>query len=81
MNANIFTTWVEQDLLPKLPAKSVFVIHASPAAPQDAVDNATFHKRFDTLEMIEKAGHIALFLPPYYPDLNPIEQKWVPEKL
>ena len=26
--------------------------------------------------MIEKAGHILEYLPPYSPDLNPIEPKW-----
>ncbi|MEM8987341.1 MAG: transposase [Pseudomonadota bacterium] len=25
---------------------------------------------------IKKAGHSLIFLPPYSPDLNPIEQKW-----
>lgn len=69
VNADIFTVWVEQDLLPKLPDNSVLVM-----------DNASFHKRQDTLEMIEKAGHTALFLPPYSPDLNPIEQKWAQAK-
>ncbi|MFV0322514.1 MAG: transposase, partial [Alphaproteobacteria bacterium] len=33
-------------------------------------------KRKDTQEMIKKAGHILLFLPPYSPDFNPIEKKW-----
>ena len=69
VNADIFTAWVEQDLLPKLPKQSVLVM-----------DNATFHKRHDTLELIKKAGHTALFLPPYSPDLNPIEQKWAQAK-
>jgi len=69
VNADIFTAWVEQDLLPKLPDNSMLVM-----------DNASFHKRQDTLEMIEKAGHTALFLPPYSPDLNPIEQKWAQDK-
>ena len=40
------------------------------------MDNATFHKRKDTTELIEDAGHTILWLPPYSPDLNPIEQMW-----
>ena len=40
------------------------------------MDNATFHKRKDTTELIEDAGHTILWLPPYSPDLNPIEQTW-----
>jgi transposase len=69
VNADIFTAWVVQDLLPKLPPKAVIVM-----------DNATFHKRQDTQDMIRKAGHSLLFLPPYSPDLNPIEQKWAHTK-
>lgn len=69
VNADVFTAWLEQDLIPKLPKNAVLVM-----------DNATFHKRRDTLEAIEKAGHKALFLPPYSPDLNPIEQKWAQAK-
>ncbi len=65
ITADIFTAWVKQDLLPQLPENSVIVM-----------DNATFHKRQDTQEIIQKAGHTLLFLPPYSPDLNPIEQKW-----
>jgi len=37
-------------------------------------DNAAFHKRSDSLESIEKHRHTVLFLPPYNPDLNPIEK-------
>ena len=44
------------------------------------MDNATFHKRQDTQEMIEKEGFILEYLPPYSPDLNPIEQKWAQAK-
>ncbi len=40
------------------------------------MDNATFHKSERTRELIEKAGCKLLYLPPYYPDLNPIEIFW-----
>lgn len=69
INADVFTGWVEQDLLPKLPKNSVIVM-----------DNATFHKRDDTQTAIRKAGHELLYLPSYSPDLNPIEQKWAQTK-
>jgi transposase len=65
IDAEVFTTWTKQDLLPKLKRRSVIVM-----------DNATFHKRADTIEAINKAGHELLFLPPYSPELNPIEKKW-----
>ncbi len=40
------------------------------------MDNATFHKSEQTKELIKKAGCSLLFLPPYSPDFNPIEQFW-----
>lgn len=69
IDADIFTAWVAQDLLPKLPPNCVIVM-----------DNATFHKRQDTQQLIRSAGHTLLFLPPYSPDLNPIERKWAQAK-
>ena len=62
-NADIFNAWLEQCLLKELPPKSLVIM-----------DNAAFHKSSKTREIIEKAGHILLFLAPYSPDLNPIEQ-------
>lgn len=40
------------------------------------LDNASFHKSQKTKELIEKRGARLLFLPPYSPDLNPIENYW-----
>ena len=65
VNTSVFNSWVEQDLIPKLPINSVVV-----------TDNASFHKSPLLKTMIEKAGHILEYLPPYSPDLNPIEPKW-----
>jgi transposase len=44
------------------------------------MDNATFHQVNGISELIEKAGHQLLYLPPYSPDLNPIERKWAQVK-
>ena len=63
VDADLFNKWLEQDLMPKLPANAVLVM-----------DNATFHKRADTRARIEAAGHTLEYLPPHSPDLNPIEQ-------
>lgn len=65
----VFNAWVVQDLLPKLPKNSVVVM-----------DNATFHKGQDMVNALEAAGHTLLYLPPYSPDLNPIEKKWAQVK-
>ena len=63
VNADVFEAFVGQVLLPTL-------------APGDVVvmDNLSSHKRARTRELIEGAGATLLFLPPYSPDLNPIEQ-------
>ena len=40
------------------------------------MDNAPWHKGNDLKTLIESTGAILLKLPPYSPDLNPIEQAW-----
>ena len=69
INGQIFSAWVIQDLIPKLPEKSVIVM-----------DNASFHKGKTMKKALEDAGHTLLYLPPYSPDLNPIEKKWAQAK-
>ena len=62
-HAQIFKQWVEDLLCPVLQDNHVVVM-----------DNAAFHKSHNTKELIEQAGATLLFLPPYSPDLNPLEQ-------
>ena len=69
INTEIFNIWIIQDLMPKLPPKSVVIM-----------DNARFHKRSLMQKAIEEAGQTLLYLPPYSPDLNPIEKKWAQAK-
>lgn len=69
INSDVFYAWLTEDLIPKIPQNSVIVM-----------DNASFHKRRDMIDAIESAGHTPLFLPPYSPDLNPIEHKWAQVK-
>lgn len=63
MSGQIFRTYVERCLVPTL-------------APGDIVimDNLPAHKAFGVRQAIEAAGAVLLYLPPYSPDLNPIEQ-------
>jgi transposase len=35
------------------------------------------HKSEETRQRMAEAGSVLLFLPPYSPDLNPIEKSWV----
>lgn len=69
INADVFYAWITQDLLPKIKQPSVIVL-----------DNASFHKRKDIQNAILNDKHIILFLPPYSPQLNPIEHKWAQAK-
>ncbi len=45
------------------------------------MDNASFHKREDIFDAIDEHGGTLEFLPPYSPDLNPIEKKWTQVKV
>jgi transposase len=64
-NTEVVLTWVKAMLIPAL-------------TPGDVViwDNATFHKSPFIRQVLEEAGMGLLFLPPYSPDLNPIERLW-----
>lgn len=61
-NAAVFNTWLARELAPILNETMVIIM-----------DNATFHKSAATREIIHTTGAELLFLPPYSPDLNPIE--------
>ena len=63
-NRSVFETWLEQKLLPVLAPGSVIIC-----------DNASFHKGGRIEELIQQAGCHLLYLPPYSPDLNPIEHQ------
>ena len=40
------------------------------------LDNASFHKSYEIEELARNKGCEIIFLPPYSPDLNPIEHVW-----
>ena len=62
IDADLFEAFVEQVLAPQLRPGDVVVL-----------DNLSSHKRGKTRALIEAAGASLLYLPPYSPDLNPIE--------
>ena len=68
-NSNTYETYIERVLLPVLKPGMVLVI-----------DNASFHKSKRIIELIESVECKVLFLPPYSPDLNPIEHHWAAVK-
>ena len=63
VNGQSFTAYVEQFLLPTLSPGDIVVM-----------DNLGSHKGKAVRQLIRSAGARLLFLPPYSPDLNPIEQ-------
>jgi transposase len=63
INGQCFRAWVEQQLVPVLQPGDIVVM-----------DNLGSHKSADVRRMIRSAGARLWFLPPYSPDLNPIEQ-------
>ena len=69
VNSDVFYAWLVHCLIPVLPANAVVVM-----------DNVSFHKRTDMIEAIRQSGALLEFLPPYSPDLNPIEKKWAQAK-
>lgn len=64
-DGDIFLAYVEQVLCPRLRPGQVVIM-----------DNLSAHKVAGVRELIEAAGARLLYLPPYSPDLNPIEQAW-----
>jgi transposase len=63
MNGAIFIEYLQQCLVPTLRSGHIVII-----------DNLPAHKREEVRKIIEAAGAELRYLPPYSPDLNPIEQ-------
>jgi len=64
-DTEIFNQWIEEFLIPELKPNQTVIL-----------DNAAFHKSQKTMELVESVECRLLYLPPYSPDFNPIEQKW-----
>ena len=62
INRDAFEVYAEKVLVPELSPGDVVVM-----------DNLSSHKGPNVRALIEKAGAILLYLPPYSPDFNPIE--------
>jgi transposase len=65
MNTALFNAYLTEQLLPVFKPGQILVM-----------DNATFHKSAETRRLIESHGCQLWFLPPYSPELNPIEHLW-----
>jgi transposase len=65
MDGDVFVAWMHEALLAGLRPGQIVVM-----------DNLPAHKRPVVRKMIEAAGCELWLLPPYSPDLNPIEMMW-----
>ena len=65
MDGEMFLAWVRQGLGPALQPNDLVIM-----------DNLATHKVAGVREAIEAAGARLLYLPPYSPDFNPIENLW-----
>jgi transposase len=64
-DGEVFETFLERVLLRKLRPGDIVVL-----------DNVGAHRTPNVRRLIEEAGATVLYLPPYSPDLNPIELAW-----
>jgi transposase len=66
-NADLIEGWLEHIFVTELknPEKSVLIL-----------DNASHHRKDAIFDIANEFGFKVIFLPPYSPDLNPIEKFW-----
>ncbi len=69
VNGEVFQVFLRDGLVPTLRKGDIVVM-----------DNLSVHKVRGVRELIESAGARVLYLPPYSPDLNPIELTWAKVK-
>ena len=65
LNGDFFAAYVEQALAPSLQQDDILIM-----------DNLSSHKVDGALKPLYDKGVKVLFLPPYSPDMNPIELAW-----
>ena len=65
LNGVIFLEYIRNDLAPTLRQGDIVIM-----------DNLRVHKVVGVRQAIEEKGASVLYLPPYSPDLNPIEMLW-----
>lgn len=63
--AAFFNEWLEKSLIPATNENQVIIM-----------DNASFHSKKELAEIAKRHNRKIIFLPPYSPELNPIEKYW-----
>lgn len=69
LNGEVFAYFVREFLLPHLTPHSLLIL-----------DNASPHRHPQTIQLIASTGAQVLPLPPYSPEMNPIEYCWAEAK-
>lgn len=69
VNEDVFCNFLERHLLP-------YLLPFNGVNPRSVVllDNASIHHTTRPVELIQSVGALVHYLPPYSPDLNPIEE-------
>jgi transposase len=79
-DADVFTIYLKKILIPELKKIKRHKLKHKEMKPKERLivilDNASFHKSKEIDSLFEKSRINLLYLPPYSPDLNPIEKKW-----
>ena len=65
VNGDVFAHYIEQSLVPELEPGDMVIM-----------DNLPSHKSLRVTQAIQGAGCFLVYLPPYSPDYNPIENMW-----
>jgi len=65
LNGDLFKQYITQFIVPKLKPRDILIM-----------DGLSVHKVKGVCEMVEAVGANVVYLPPYSPDLNPIETVW-----
>lgn len=65
VNGEVFAHYIEQSLVPELEPGDMVIM-----------DNLPSHKSLRVTQAIQGAGCSLVYLPPYSPDYNPIENMW-----
>ena len=65
LTGELFVRWVRESLCPVLKKGDIVIL-----------DNLSCHKVAGVIELLSQVGAKAEYLPPYSPDLNPIEKMW-----
>lgn len=65
MDSALFEQWFTECLIPETTENQVFIM-----------DNASFHRKKKLQDICGRYNRKIIFLPPYSPELNPIEKTW-----